>query len=90
MVRRIWRRRGRQNGKVNYLYHIADLSVPVALRKTPPHHVCHAEGFNSQQVEDHSVGESELRVEDGWFTLDQIKRRRSTIETLHINVPIDN
>lgn len=69
--------RERQNGKVKYLYHIADLSVPVAFRKTPPHHVCHAKGFDSQQVEDHSVGESELGVEDGRFTLNQIRRRKS-------------
>lgn len=76
--------------KKKYLYHIADLSVSVAFRKTPPHHICHMEGFDSQQVEDHSVGESELRVEDGWFTLNQIKRRKSTIKMLHINVPIYN
>lgn len=56
---------------------IADLSVPVAFRKTPPHHVRHAQGFDSQQVEDHSVGKPELRVEDGRFSLNQIKRRKS-------------
>lgn len=62
------------------IYHILHLSVPVAFRKTPPHHVRHSEGFNSQQIEDHSVGESELRVEDGWFTLNRVKKRNSVRE----------
>lgn len=89
MVQRVRRRRGRQNGGVKYLYHVADLSVPVAFRKTPPHHVCHTEGFDSQQVEDHSVGESELGVEDGWFTLNQI-RSKSMREALRGNVSMYN
>lgn len=63
--------------KVKQLYHVHDLSVPVAFRKAPPHHVRHMEGFDSQQVEDHSVGEPELRMQDGWLTLNQIKRRES-------------
>lgn len=46
------------------------LSVSVAFREAPSHHVSHTEGFNSQQVEDHSVGQSELGLEDGGFTLD--------------------
>lgn len=45
------------------------LSVSVVFRKAPPHHVGHAEGFDSQQVEDHRVGESELGLEEGRFAL---------------------
>lgn len=45
------------------------LSVSVVFRKAPPHHVGHTEGFDSQQVEDHRVGESELGLEEGRFTL---------------------
>lgn len=45
------------------------LSVPVVFRKAPPHHVGHSESLHSQQVEDHSVGESELGLEEGRFTL---------------------
>lgn len=32
---------------IKQLYHVDDLSVPVAFRKTPPHHVRHMEGFDS-------------------------------------------
>lgn len=56
------------------------LSVPVVFRKAPPHHVGHAEGFHSQQVEDHGVGESELGLEDGRFTLSHTKRMKSVKE----------
>lgn len=45
------------------------LRVPVVFRKAPPHHVGHSEGLDSQQVEDHRVGESELGLEEGRFTL---------------------
>ena len=43
----------------------------MALRKAPPHHVGHAERFDSQQVEDHRVGESKLGLEDGRFALSE-------------------
>lgn len=57
------------------------LSVPVALRKAPPHHVGHAERFDSQQVEDHRVGESELGLEDGRFALSHTERMKSKDKT---------
>lgn len=50
------------------------LSVSVALREAPPHHVGHTEGFHPQQVEDHSVGQSELGLEDGRFTLEHTEK----------------
>lgn len=53
------------------------LSVPVVLREAPPHHVGHTEGLHTQQVEDHSVGESELGLEDGRFPLSITKSRTS-------------
>lgn len=49
---------------------ICYLSVSVAFREAPPHHVGHTEGFDPQQVEDHSVGQSELGMQGGGFTLD--------------------
>lgn len=61
------------------------LSVPVVFRKAPPHHVGHSEGFDSQQVEDHSVGESELGLEEGRFTLshnDEANERDVSAELL--------
>lgn len=42
------------------LHRLTDLSVPVAFREAPPHHVGDVEGLHPQQVEDHGVGESEL------------------------------
>lgn len=56
------------------------LSVPMAFRKAPPHHVGHAEGFDSQQVKDHRVGQSELGLECGGLTLSQTKRMMSVKE----------
>lgn len=50
------------------------LSVPVVFRKASPHHVGHTEGFDSQQVEDHGVGESELGLKDGRFPLNHDER----------------
>lgn len=41
----------------------------MTFREAPPHHVGHTKGFHSQQVEDHSVGQSELGLENGRFTL---------------------
>lgn len=55
------------------------LSVSVTFREAPPHHVGHTEGFDSQQVEDHSVGQSELGLEDSGLTLSQTKRRTPVI-----------
>lgn len=57
------------------------LSVPVVLRKAPPHHVGHTKSFDSQQVQDHSVGESELGLEEGRFTLTKTKRTESMKES---------
>lgn len=45
------------------------LSVPVVLGEAPPHHVSHTQSLHPQQVEDHGVGESELGLQDGGFTL---------------------
>lgn len=45
------------------------LSVSVALREAPPHHVGHSERFDPQQVQDHGVGQPELGLEDGRFAL---------------------
>lgn len=50
----------------------------MVLREAPPHHVGHTEGFYSQQVEDHSVGESELGLEDGRFPLSITKSMKSS------------
>lgn len=57
----------------------------MVFRKAPPHHVGHSEGFDSQQVEDHSVGESELGLEEGRFTLshnDEANERDVSAELL--------
>lgn len=56
----------------------------MALRKAPPHHVSHTEGFDSQQIEDHGVSESELGVEDGWFTLNHTKGMKSRTDFLYL------
>lgn len=48
---------------------LAYLSVSVALWEAPPHHVCDSERLDTQQVQDHGVGQSELGLEDGWFPL---------------------
>lgn len=45
------------------------LSVPVALGEAASHHVRDAQGFHTQQVEDHCVGESELGVQDSRLPL---------------------
>lgn len=54
----------------------------MAFRETPPHHVSHSERFNSQQVEDHSVGQPELGLQDGRFALsktdDRVRTERSS------------
>lgn len=58
----------------------------MVFRKTPPHHVGHTEGFDSQQVEDHSVGESELGLEGGRFTLSHTKRGKKSMENCFLIV----
>ena len=45
----------------------------MAFREAPPHHVGHSESFDSQQIEDHSVGQSELGLEDGRLALRETK-----------------
>lgn len=49
----------------------------MAFREAPPHHVSHAEGFDSQQVEDHGVSQPELGLEDGRLTLSRTHRKKS-------------
>lgn len=49
----------------------------MAFREAPPHHVGHTESFDSQQVEDHGVSQSELGLEKGGLTLRETHRKKS-------------
>lgn len=51
----------------------------MVFREAPPHHVGHTKRFDSQQVEDHGVGESELRLEQHGFTLNQMEQKMSAV-----------